>query len=127
MLRYGQPNPTVQAILKSVASFFTLLSPSMSQHYSLDRKLYLEGELSIHPDNRSFRYGEGLFETMRLHKGKIPLWDLHWKRLSESLPKLFFQLPAHFSQVILQEEIFRVAQRNSCLDAARVRVKFFKV
>ncbi|MBP6686827.1 MAG: aminotransferase class IV [Lacibacter sp.] len=95
-------------------------------HYSLDRKIFAEDELRIHPDNRSFRYGEGLFETIRLHKGEIPLWDLHWKRLNESLPKLYFELPFHFTEAELTEEILRVAKRNNCLDAARVRITFFK-
>jgi branched-chain amino acid aminotransferase len=98
----------------------------MSLHYSLDKKIYAEGELGIHPDNRSFRYGEGLFETIRLHKGEIPLWNMHWKRLSESLPKLYFEVPPHFNDAELKEEIFRVAKRNNCLDAARVRITFFK-
>lgn len=98
----------------------------MSLYYSLDKKIFTEDELRIHPDNRSFRYGEGLFETIRLHKGMIPLWDLHWKRLSESLPKLYFELPPHFNEALLKEEIFRVAKRNHCLDAARVRITLFK-
>jgi branched-chain amino acid aminotransferase len=98
----------------------------MSLYYSLDKKIFAENELSIHPDNRSFRYGEGLFETIRFHKGEMPLWDLHWKRLSESLPKLYFELPLHFNEAELKEEIFRVAKRNHCLDAARVRITFFK-
>lgn len=98
----------------------------MSLYYSLDKKIFAEDELSIHPDNRSFRYGEGLFETIHLHKSEIPLWDLHWKRLSESLPKLYFELPLHFNETELKEEIFRVAKRNHCPDAARVRITFFK-
>ncbi|QNA45381.1 aminotransferase class IV [Lacibacter sediminis] len=98
----------------------------MPLYYSLDKKIFSDDELRIHPDNRSFRYGEGLFETIRLHKGMIPLWDLHWNRLSESLPKLYFELPPHFNEAELKEEILRVAKRNQCLDAARVRITFFK-
>jgi branched-chain amino acid aminotransferase len=98
----------------------------MAQYYSLDGKLYAGNELCIHPDNRSFRYGEGLFETIRLHNREMPLWSLHWQRLSLSLPKLYFQLPSHFTETALQEEVLRLAKRNNCLDAARVRITFFK-
>jgi branched-chain amino acid aminotransferase len=35
--------------------------------------------------NRAFRYGDGLFETMRLSGERIPLWERHWKRLTEGL------------------------------------------
>ncbi len=98
----------------------------MSLYYSIDKKVFPSEEFHIHPDNRSFRYGEGFFETIRLHKGEIPLWHLHWKRLSESLPNLYFETPPHFNEAILKEEILRVAKRNQCLDAARVRITFFK-
>jgi branched-chain amino acid aminotransferase len=80
----------------------------------------------IRPDNRSFRYGEGLFETIRLHKGKIPLWEKHWNRLSTSLPQLYFEVPKHFSSAHLHDEILKLAAKNKCMDAARVRITIFK-
>jgi branched-chain amino acid aminotransferase len=98
----------------------------MERTASLDKKIIAVDELKIHPDNRSFRYGEGFFETIRLHNATIPLWDLHWNRLSSTLPKLYFERPAHFTDAGLKEEILRVAKRNACLDAARVRITFFK-
>lgn len=89
------------------------------------KTLAADGTL-LHPDNRAFRYGEGLFETMRLHKGKIPLWHRHWNRLTASLPKLYFEQPPHFSSVQLQEEVVRLAAKNKCTAAARVRITVFK-
>src|SRR5687767_4709680 len=35
--------------------------------------------------NRSFRYGDGFFESIRIWKGRSPLFHLHKKRLEESL------------------------------------------
>lgn len=80
----------------------------------------------IQADNRSFRYGEGLFETIRLHRGKMPLWEKHWQRLSSSLPQLYFELPKHFSSAQLNDEIVELSARNKCTDAARVRITFFR-
>lgn len=80
----------------------------------------------IHPDNRSFRYGEGLFETIRLHRSKMPLWEKHWYRLTTSLPQLYFEQPKHFSSELLQAEVLQLAAKNKCLDAARVRITIFK-
>lgn len=31
--------------------------------------------------DRGLHYGHGLFETMRLSAGAVPLWDRHWERL----------------------------------------------
>nr|WP_294904010.1 aminotransferase class IV [uncultured Lacibacter sp.] len=98
----------------------------MALQYSLDGKFYAGDQLLIHPDNRSFRYGEGLFETMRFHKGAIPLWNLHWKRLSESMPQLYFQFPAHFTETLLKAEVERVVRKNNAEGSARVRITVFK-
>lgn len=98
----------------------------MALQYNLDGKIYAADQLLIHPDNRSFRYGEGLFETMRLQNGIIPLWDLHWQRLGKSLPQLYFELPTHFTETGLKEEVMRVAKKNNAEDAARIRITVFK-
>ncbi|MFT3846908.1 MAG: aminotransferase class IV [Lacibacter sp.] len=94
--------------------------------YNFDGKILGNEESVIHPDNRSFRYGEGLFETIHLWKSKIPLWDWHWKRLIQSLPQLYFSVPVHFSQQKLKEEIISLAQKNHCAQNARVRITVFK-
>ncbi|MCF6319564.1 MAG: aminodeoxychorismate lyase [Proteobacteria bacterium] len=52
---------------------------------------------SITPENclinRAINYGDGLFETMLIVDGQIPLWDLHFQRLDESLGRLNMQSP----------------------------------
>jgi branched-chain amino acid aminotransferase len=88
-------------------------------------KIIAADALFIHADNRSFRYGEGLFETLRLHSGKMPLWNYHWQRLSTSLPQLYFDVPKHFSANQLQSEVMELATKNKC-SHARVRITFFK-
>lgn len=41
--------------------------------------------------NRAINYGDGVFETMLLKNNEIPLWNLHWHRLSASLALLRLQ------------------------------------
>jgi branched-chain amino acid aminotransferase len=80
----------------------------------------------ILPDNRAFRYGEGLFETMRAQRGEVPLFDYHWQRLISSLPLLYFELPIHFTADHLKEQIQKLCRKNKLSDAARVRLMIFK-
>ncbi len=94
--------------------------------YNLNGKIYSTDEVSIHPNNRSFRYGEGLFETIRLNKSYMPLWEFHWNRLKESLPQLYFSAPPHFSNEFLKQEVLSLAKKNKCSDVARVRITVFK-
>ena len=48
----------------------------------------------IDPANRGLAYGDGLFETMRVHHGEWPLWPRHLARLREGAKRLGIALPA---------------------------------
>jgi 4-amino-4-deoxychorismate lyase len=44
-------------------------------------------------DDRGIAYGDGLFETMRIHAGQAPWWDAHWARLQRGGQRLRMVLP----------------------------------
>ena len=48
---------------------------------------------AIAPDDRGVAYGDGLFETMRVHRGAVPWWDAHWARLRLGAERLRLCLP----------------------------------
>lgn len=48
---------------------------------------------AIAPDDRGLAYGDGLFETLRAHRGDLPWWDAHWARLSRGGQRLGLALP----------------------------------
>lgn len=56
---------------------------------------YLGRELvdGVSPANRGLNYGDGLFETMRVHGGELPLWPGHLARLREGARRLGIGLP----------------------------------
>ena len=43
--------------------------------------------------NRGLNYGDGLFETMRVHHGELPLWPRHLARLQEGAKRLGIAMP----------------------------------
>ena len=44
--------------------------------------------------NRGMAYGDGLFETMRVHHGGLPLWPRHLARLRQGAARLGIALPS---------------------------------
>ena len=48
----------------------------------------------IDPANRGLAYGDGLFETMRVHRGGLPLWPRHLARLRDGAGRLGIAMPA---------------------------------
>lgn len=48
---------------------------------------------AIPADDRGFGYGDGLFETMRAHRGAVSWWDAHWSRLTRGAARLRMTLP----------------------------------
>ncbi|KRD74648.1 aminodeoxychorismate lyase [Lysobacter sp. Root983] len=43
--------------------------------------------------DRGYAYGDGLFETLRAHRGQLPWWDAHWRRLNRGAARLRLPLP----------------------------------
>ena len=43
--------------------------------------------------NRGLNYGDGLFETMRVHRGELPMWQRHLVRLREGAGRLGIAMP----------------------------------
>lgn len=49
---------------------------------------------AIAPAHRGIAYGDGLFETMRIHDGHVPWWERHYARLRHGATRLAMRLPA---------------------------------
>ena len=43
--------------------------------------------------DRGLQYGDGVFETMAVRAGTIPLWPYHWQRLLEGCQRLALPVP----------------------------------
>jgi branched-chain amino acid aminotransferase len=94
----------------------------MTTYYNYNGKLFEVSDPAIPVSDHSYRYGDGLFETMKLIKGKIPLFDFHIERLFYSMQVLGFRVPVLFSKKNIEEEITRLAEKNNCSTRARVRL-----
>ncbi|PSL50131.1 branched-chain amino acid aminotransferase [Chitinophaga niastensis] len=77
-------------------------------------------------DNRSFRYGDGFFETLRVYQGNVMLADLHFERLLASLHLLHFDIPPHFTKAFFVKQIIDLCNKNNITHLARVRLAIFR-
>lgn len=80
----------------------------------------------ISAGNRGLRFGDGLFETIKVVDGKMPLFDLHMERLNQGLAVLNMQLPEHYTPDYLTQIILDLCTRNNIPGAARVRITIFR-
>lgn len=85
-------------------------------------KIFGAEESIIKSHDHSYRYGDGLFETIKFLRGSILLEEYHFERLFTGLGLLKFKYPGHFTKAKLSEEIKELCERNKCNDLARVRL-----
>ncbi len=88
----------------------------------INGKFVKEDEPVLIVSNRGYRYGDGLFETMRVLNGRILLESYHFDRLFAGLELLRFSLPQHFSVKLLTAKILELCEKNKCTSLARVRL-----
>ncbi len=88
-------------------------------------KLFNENEPIVAAQNRGLRYGDGIFETMKLKNGKLILSDEHFARLWKGMQMLQFEIPKLLSPEKLEAEILQLAEKNK-LTAARIRLTIIR-
>ena len=82
-----------------------------------------DGEKSIiHASDHSYRYGDGLFETMKVVKGSILLEEYHFERLFAGLETLKFKSKAFFTKQKINAEVKELCKKNKLEESARVRL-----
>jgi len=74
-------------------------------------EILINGEVkdTISIQDRGLQYGDGLFETMAVHNGNIPLWEYHWQRLCLGCEKLSLSLP---NKELIEKEIALLCNNN---------------
>jgi branched-chain amino acid aminotransferase len=92
----------------------------------LDGHLMRQDKANLSVNNRSFRYGDGCFETIRVVNGQIKLAPLHFERLFTSIDALKFNKPSYMNAEWLQKNILEVVDKNGHQKLARVRVMIYR-
>lgn len=80
---------------------------------------------SIPAFNRSFLYGDGLFETIKVFQRKALFFNQHYVRFIEGLDALKMELPEFWTVPYFKNQIEELAQKNETPNA-RVRLTFWR-
>lgn len=78
--------------------------------------------------NRAFLYGDSIFETMFVSKGKIHFFEEHMNRLIQGMKVLKYVIPDKFTEFNkkLEDEILKLMFKNKLFKSARIRLTVFR-
>ncbi|MEM7552293.1 MAG: aminotransferase class IV [Bacteroidota bacterium] len=90
-----------------------------------DRKLQEKDDFKLPLEDRAFRYGDGLFETVLVKNSEVKLLDLHIDRLLKGLK--FLQInTSGLTEESIREDIHKLLDDNGIKNCARVRLTVWR-
>ncbi|MEO1009866.1 MAG: aminotransferase class IV [Bacteroidota bacterium] len=91
---------------------------------NFDGSLLSEEAFYLNHGNRGLRYGDALFEAMRVVGNTIFFWEDHYLRLMASMRILRMEIPMDFTMEFLNEEVLRTIGASTDLKDSPIRIRF---
>ena len=77
--------------------------------------------------NRAFRYGDAIFDTLKYTNQKLIFWEEHYLRLMAGMRILRMEIPMSFTLEFLENEVLNLLKNNDLEGSAtRVRITVFR-
>ncbi|MFT5256704.1 MAG: branched-chain amino acid aminotransferase [Arenicella sp.] len=89
-------------------------------------ELVLKENVKLTTDNRGFKYGDGIFETIKVVNKKVVFWEDHYFRLMASMRMLRMKIPMEFTLEFLEKEILKTVAVLEEGTSFRVRLNVFR-
>ncbi|MDB4088123.1 aminotransferase class IV [Flavobacteriales bacterium] len=77
-------------------------------------------------NNRSFRYGDGLFESIRVINGEVYNFHAHFSRLTEGMKAFMIDVPEYFTFEYFNNQIKSLLQHNGIHKGGRVKLTIYR-
>ncbi|MFC2176598.1 aminotransferase class IV [Bacteroidota bacterium] len=97
----------------------------MIQFQIFNGKIFAEDEPVLLANNRSYRYGDGFFESMRVANGEVLQLSLHWTRIVRTAKFLQLTLPQGFDKANFESYCKLLCDKNGLQNAA-IRFKAYR-
>lgn len=96
------------------------------QFINFNGQIVFSDQQLITVNNRAFRYGDGLFESMRYMNGAIKFPELHIDRIQKGMKVLKLENNSHIDTWFLREKVEELARRNKIGPDARFKLTVFR-
>ena len=86
-----------------------------------------EVDFQIRASDRAFRYGDGVFETIRYERNHLWFWSDHYARLTAGLKALHLDLPTGVNEETVHQLIVSLLAVNQLTDQpARLKIQVWR-
>ncbi|MDG1451759.1 MAG: aminotransferase class IV [Polaribacter sp.] len=82
--------------------------------------------INLTSENRAFKYGDAIFETVKVIPHKVIFWEDHYFRLMSSMRMLRMKIPMEFTLEFLENEILKTVAVQENAISYRVRLNIFR-
>lgn len=87
----------------------------------------IESEDHILTANRAFKYGDAIFETLKVVNGHVQFFEDHYFRLMASMRVIRMEIPMQFTMEFIEEELLKLIEVNNLSQSSvRVRMTVFR-
>lgn len=95
-------------------------------YFNYNGEIHAADELTVSIHNRSFRYGDGLFETMRWQNGDIQYLSYHVARLHKDMALLKMEGAKLLDTFFIKQQASLLIKRNKLEGPVRIRLSVFR-
>jgi len=83
-------------------------------------------DLKLTYQNRAFKYGDAVFDTLKFENKRILFIEDHYFRLMSSMRMLRIKIPMNFTLNYYEDEILKTLKKNNLLENARIRCTVYR-
>ena len=98
----------------------------MKEFVNFNGDILEKDNFSLELSNRAFRFGDSIFETIRVFDGRIIFIEEHYSRLVKSLGIVKIHVPDFFTKEYLNSEILNLVNYSSLGANVRIRLTAYR-
>lgn len=83
-------------------------------------------DIKLGPGNRAFKYGDGVFDTLKYEEGVVQFIEDHYFRLMSSMRMLRMKIPMDFTLDYYESQIRKTIEANNLTESGRVRANVYR-